>query len=66
MSSKGVTGRSRGYKGAKPWRIGSHVDVRDNEAYHRDHRVYVCDVHVHSVMHVVDGWLDGSGAELKV
>lgn len=27
--------------------------------------VSACDIHVHSVVHV-DGWLDGSGAELKV
>jgi len=27
MSLKGTPGRSRGCKGAKPWHIGSHVDV---------------------------------------
>jgi len=38
---EGSVGQSRGCKGAKPWRISSHVDVRDNEAYPRDCRVCV-------------------------
>jgi len=68
MLLKGVVGRSRGYKGAKPWCIGSHVDVRDNEAYYSRSSCLCMYVHVHSVSHV-RGWTDSwivLGPEPKV
>lgn len=81
MSLKGASvGRSRGHKGAKPRHIGSHVDVRDNEAYHRTivaaiacvartcTRTCTARVLTRAQPDRPGGWggLDGPGAELKV